>query len=78
MNAMLTMNSRGVITLPAKLRKAIGLRPGDPILAEATDQGILLRPAAALPIEIYSAERVAEFDRQEDELKAVLPPAKGR
>ncbi len=78
MNALLTMTSRGVITLPAKLRKAIGLRPGDPILAEATDQGILLRPAAALPIEIYSAERVAEFDRQEDELKAVLPPKKGR
>jgi AbrB family looped-hinge helix DNA binding protein len=77
MSIILTMTSRGVLTLPAKLRKASGLRPGDPILAEATDEGILLRPAAALPIEMYSAEREAEFDREEDELKTVLPPPKG-
>jgi AbrB family looped-hinge helix DNA binding protein len=78
MSIILTMTSRGVLTLPAKLRKAIGLRPGDPILAEATDEGLLLRPAAALPIEMYSTEREAEFDREEDELKAVLPPPKRR
>ena len=31
------------------------------LVAEARDDGILLRPAAVLPIEVYSAERRAEF-----------------
>jgi len=31
------------------------------LVAEARDDGILLRPAAVLPIEVYSAARRAEF-----------------
>jgi len=72
MNAIVTMTSRGVLTLPAKLRKAAGLQPGDPIIAETTAEGILLRPAVTLPVEIYSEERVREFDEAEAELSVVL------
>ena len=72
MQATLTINSRGVVTLPAKLRQAMGLKADDQLIAETTPQGLLLRPAVTLPLEIYTAERVQEFEAAEAELAAVL------
>jgi bifunctional DNA-binding transcriptional regulator/antitoxin component of YhaV-PrlF toxin-antitoxin module/predicted nucleic acid-binding protein len=72
MQATLTINSRGVVTLPAKLRQAMGLKPDDQLIAETTPQGLLLRPAITLPLEMYTPERVQEFDAAEAELAAVL------
>ena len=72
MQATLTINSRGVVTLPAKLRQAMGLKADDQLIAETTPQGLLLRPAVTLPLEIYTTERVQEFDAGEAELAAVL------
>ena len=72
MQATLTINSRGVVTLPAKLRQAMELKADDQLIAETTPQGLLLRPAVTLPLEIYTAERVQEFDAAEAELAAVL------
>ncbi len=37
------------------------MQEGTLIIAEEREDGILLRPAAAVPVEIYSPERVAEF-----------------
>ena len=72
MKTTLTITERGVITLPAKLRKAMGLSADDQLIAETTPEGLLLRPAITLPIELYSAERLHEFDEAEAELVAVL------
>lgn len=72
MKALLTLNSRGVVTLPAKLRRALGLKADDQLIAETTPDGLLLRPAVTLPIEVYSDKRVREFDEAETELAAVL------
>ena len=76
MQATLTINSRGVVTLPAKLRQAMGLKADDQLIAETTPQGLLLRPAVTLPLELYTPERVQEFDATEIELTAVLPQRK--
>jgi len=73
MQATLTINSRGVVTLPAKLRQAMGLKSDDQLIAETTPQGLLLRPAVTLPLELYTPERVQEFDEAEAELAALLP-----
>lgn len=73
MQSTLTINSRGVLTLPAKLRQAMGLKADDQLIAETTPQGLLLRPAVTLPLELYTPERVQEFDAAEAELAAVLP-----
>lgn len=73
MHTLLTMTNRGVVTLPAKMRQAIGLRPDEPLIAELTADGILLRPAVTMPLELYTPERVREFDAGEAELAAVLP-----
>jgi antitoxin PrlF len=72
MKATLTVSNRGVVTLPAKLRRALGLRPDDQLIAETTAEGLLLRPAVTLPIEIYSEQRVREFDNAEADLAKVL------
>ena len=72
MKATLTISERGVITLPAKLRQALGLSADDQLIAETTSDGLLLRLAVTLPVEIYSDERLREFDESEAELAVVL------
>lgn len=72
MQTTLTMTSRGVVTLPARLRRALGLKADDVLIAETTPQGLLLRPAVTLPVEMYSDERIAEFDAAEAELAAAM------
>ncbi len=68
MKTTVTVNKRGTITLPMKIRKALGLKPEDHLIAEMTPEGLLLRPAVTVPVEIYSTERVEEFDAGEAEL----------
>ncbi|TMH86022.1 MAG: AbrB/MazE/SpoVT family DNA-binding domain-containing protein [Betaproteobacteria bacterium] len=72
MKATLTITSRGVVTLPAKLRAALGLKPDDHLIAETTPEGLLLRPAVTLPVEVYSEKRIGEFDEAEADLEKVL------
>ena len=72
MKTTLTVTSRGVVTLPAKLRQALGLKADDQLIAETTPEGLLLRPAVTLPVEIYSESRIREFDAAEAELDRVL------
>ena len=64
----MVVSKRGFISIPAEMRKAAGIRPQDTLIAETTPDGILLRPAVTLPVEIYSPERIAEFDAAEAEL----------
>lgn len=72
MKTTLTVTSRGVVTLPARLRRALGLKADDQLIAETTPEGLLLRPAVTLPVEIYSEKRMHEFDEAEAELEKVL------
>ena len=72
MKTTLTVTSRGVVTLPAKLRRALGLKADDQLIAETTAEGLLLRPAVTLPVELYSEKRVREFDEAEAELEKFL------
>jgi antitoxin PrlF len=72
MKATISVSGRGLIALPAEMRKVAGIRPQDSLIAETTPEGILLRPAVTLAVEIYTPGRVAEFDAAEAELSAVL------
>src|SRR5580704_2804217 len=55
------VGKRGAIIVPAKLRKRFGIEEGSLVITEEREDGILIRPAMAVPIEIYSPERKAEF-----------------
>jgi AbrB family looped-hinge helix DNA binding protein len=72
MKATLTMTGRGLVTLPAKLRQALGLKAGDQLIAETTPKGLLLRPLVTLPVEMYGEKRIREFDKAEADLGKLL------
>ncbi len=55
------VGKRGAVIVPARLRRKFGIIEGGLIVAEERAEGILIRPAVALPVEIYSPERKAEF-----------------
>ncbi len=67
-----TLGSRGVITLPAKLRKRYGLKDQDDLIVEETPEGLLLRPAVRVPVELYTEERIAEFEQDDAALGQIL------
>ncbi|TAK52528.1 MAG: AbrB/MazE/SpoVT family DNA-binding domain-containing protein [Betaproteobacteria bacterium] len=72
MKTTLTVTNRGAITLPARLRRALGVKADDQLIAETTPEGLLLRPAATLSIELYDERRIREFAEAEAELAQVL------
>lgn len=76
MSSLIQANARGIITLPKEIKKVLGLERGGILMAEPCDEGVMLIPAVAFPIEIYSKERVAEFDSAEEELKNVMTRGK--
>ena len=55
------IGKRGTFVIPAKLRRIFGFQEGSEIIAEETPEGILLRPAMTVPLELYTPERKAEF-----------------
>lgn len=55
------LGKRGTLVIPAALRRKFGMTEGSLYIAEETELGILIRPAIAMPIEVYSPERRAEF-----------------
>jgi AbrB family looped-hinge helix DNA binding protein len=72
MENIVSINQRGVLTLPKDIRVRYGLEEGGQIVVEETDDGILLRPAITFPIESYSDERVKEFENNNEEAIAAF------
>ena len=76
MRETLIVSGRGQITLPASMRKHLGIAPGSAVIIEERDGEMTLKPAAVLEIGTYSDARVAEWDRDDvlsaDERKRIL------
>jgi len=53
------VGKRGTVVIPARLRRRYGMDEGSVVLVEAGSEGVLIRPAAAVPVEVYSSERRA-------------------
>ncbi len=66
MPVKVTINERGVITIPAALRQEMGLKANDELIVERCDAGLLLRPAFSVALEFYSEERVNDFASEEE------------
>ncbi|MCU0290374.1 MAG: AbrB/MazE/SpoVT family DNA-binding domain-containing protein [Thermoanaerobaculaceae bacterium] len=52
---------RGTVVLPVRLRRKLGIEEGSLLLVEERPEGLMLRPAAAYPVEQYAPARVAEL-----------------
>ena len=74
MQSKVTINERGVLTIPARMREAFGIKANDELIIEDTEQGLLLRPSVSVPVELYTKERIKEFASDEDAIGKLLPP----
>jgi antitoxin PrlF len=59
----LLISPRGQITLPAAIRKHLGLTQGSSLLITEIDGEIRLRPAAVLPVDSYTDTQIAAWDQ---------------
>lgn len=75
MNNSIQISERGVMTLPKPLRRTLGVEKGGIVMVDVEENGVVLRPAAAFPIELYTDDRVAEFDEADRELAKRLAGA---
>ena len=56
---------KGQVTIPREVMKRLGIAENTPMLLDVTADGaIVLRQAAVVPIEVYTDERIAEFERE--------------
>lgn len=55
------IGKKGVVVIPTLMRKRFGLSEGSLAIIEEKENGVFIRPAVALPVEMYSQERIAEF-----------------
>ena len=61
---LVKLGKKGQVTIPKAILKQAGIAEDAPLLiAAAPDGSIVLRPAGVYPIEIYTDERIAEFER---------------
>lgn len=61
MKALTSLSKRGQVTLPAEVRRALGLKPGDTLVVRVEAGRVVLEPAVVLPVELYTEERIREF-----------------
>lgn len=61
MSQTIRIGKRGALVIPARLRRRYGLEEGAIALLEEAAGGLTVRPAAVLPVEIYTPERKAQF-----------------
>ena len=80
------LGKTGQVSLPRALMRRLGLQGEETLMIEVMPDGaIQLRPAAVIPLEFYSPERLESFeaemqvsDKTQARLKSALPRAKPR
>lgn len=55
------VGKRGTVVIPAKLRRRFGIEEGGSVLMEAGPDGVVIRPAVTLAVEVWTTERRAGF-----------------
>ena len=73
MQDVVFINDRGMVTVPTRMRKELGLTGGQQLIIATTPEGELrLRPSTSIPIEMYTEERITEFASQDAEIDRML------
>ncbi len=61
---LVKVGSKGQVSIPKAVLDRLGIQEQTPMLVDVTEDGaILLRQAGVYPIEIYSEERIREFEK---------------
>ncbi len=63
MTKVISVNDRGSLTLPKDVRDRLGIARGGQVILNVNNRGeISLSAGAVFPVEIYTDERIREFD----------------
>ncbi len=64
---LVKLGKKGQVSIPTALLRRLGLEGESWLIAEDGEDGtIVLRPAGVYPIEIYTDERIKEFERENE------------
>ena len=55
------VGKRGAVVIPARIRRQFGIAEGTTVLVDAGADGVVIRPAVTVPLEVYSPQRRAQF-----------------
>ena len=82
MPTTLVVSGRGQITLPAAIRKRLGIKSGDVVIIEDRGGEIVLKPGVVLEIQSYDDDQIAQWDADDrlddDERRRMLKAIAGR
>lgn len=65
MRSHIIVSARGQITLPAGVRKRLGIEPGGVLVVEEVGGEVVLRPVSVVEIETYSDDAIARWDEED-------------
>jgi AbrB family looped-hinge helix DNA binding protein len=65
MKENVVVSGRGQITLPASLRRRLGIKAGGILVAEDREGELVLRPAAVVELDTYTDEEISRWDRED-------------
>ena len=65
MSQNVVVSDRGQITLPAGLRKRLGIEPGGVVVLEERVGEVVLKPAAVVTLETYSEQDIARWEAED-------------
>lgn len=67
MTETVVVSGRGQITIPADMRKRLGIEPGGTMTIEETPGGLLVKPALQITVDldVYSDEEIARWDEED-------------
>lgn len=74
MKESVVVSERGQITLPAAMRRRLGIRKGGVLVIEDRQGEVVLRPAAVVELDTYTSEEIAGWDRED----RIAPPERSR
>jgi AbrB family looped-hinge helix DNA binding protein len=65
MKGNIVVSARGQITLPASMRRRLGIKAGGVLVVEDREGELVLRPAAVVELDTYTDEEIGRWERED-------------
>lgn len=65
MKENVVVSGRGQVTLPASMRRRLGIKAGGVLVVEDRKGELVLRPAAVVELDTYTDEEISRWERED-------------